>query len=99
MAKATDKTEAQHTPGPWRARNYCVLNDVDMSKLPVTIRRICNCENPVYIGDTQAKANARLIAAAPDLLAALIDMVHRGELTIEHYHRARAAIAKAEGKA
>lgn len=46
----------------------------------------------------EAEANARLIAAAPDLLEALKAVVAvAGRGTVE-FDRARAAIAKAEGK-
>ena len=47
------------------------------------------------------KANARLIAAAPDLLAALetlTKMVEDGDWTTVELNDARAAIAKAEGR-
>ena len=50
------------------------------------------------MNDDEAKANARLIAAAPDLLAALIDVVGDDE-SLQNPWRvaARAAIAKATG--
>ena len=51
------------------------------------------------MSDDEAKANARLIAAAPDLLAALIDVVGDDE-SLQNPWRvaARAAIAKATGE-
>lgn len=61
--------KAQYTPGPWIAVGYQVevLND--------NIPDICNT-NPETFGqhgrsNIERRANARLIAAAPDLLAAL----------------------------
>ena len=55
---------AKHTPGPWKAEKYCIWAN--------------NHNGSVYIAGTQTgidtdqqKANARLIAAAPDLLRAL----------------------------
>jgi hypothetical protein len=57
------------------------------------------------LGVTQRdEANARLIAAAPDLLAALIGMMNRYGDKTEHPFcdssiSARAAIAKAKGEA
>lgn len=49
---------------------------------------------------SQAEANARLIAAAPDLLVALkaiADAAGEKRVTAEHYEVARAAITKAIG--
>ena len=56
----------------------------------------------------EARANARLIAAAPDLLEALKEVQHAIDRTgsaqdaafeiLETCHRWRAAIAKAEGR-
>ena len=48
-----------HTPGPW-----------DVPNKSVKIRG-CNFLATVHWDDDEAEANARLIAAAPDLLAAL----------------------------
>lgn len=52
----------------------------------------------------EAEANARLIAAAPDMLAALVDMTECAEAdgwdvngNAEWLNKARAAIAKAKG--
>lgn len=55
-------------------------------------------------GDAEAEANARLIAAAPDLLAALEDIIRLTETTdiwlpISWKDDARAAIARANGGA
>jgi hypothetical protein len=79
----TTETKAKHTPRPWtHARMFLgpnvkdrrcgfVINgptDVDVD-LP---RRICDLRVPRGIdGFAEGEANARLIAAAPDLLAAL----------------------------
>lgn len=58
----------------------------------------------VPVSEEEAKANARLIAAAPDLLAALKALIEtdRHDLTdkrpCDSCSAARAAIAKAEGK-
>lgn len=46
------------------------------------------------------EANARLIAAAPDLLACLLDVLDAdGDLNAMDFDRYRAAIAKVEGNA
>jgi hypothetical protein len=88
----------KHTPGPWHVEVYNEGRNMD-------------------IQDAQGrgvltKENARLIAAAPDLLAALEDMVEAlaldrledgGQFICEaygeHFTAARAAIAKARGEA
>jgi hypothetical protein len=49
--------------------------------------------------DDEAKANARLIAAAPDLLAALQDLCADELNTQDKWDNAREAIAKATGGA
>lgn len=49
-----------------------------------------------------SEANARLIAAAPELLEALIDLLHQAKLSEDEggwdFEQARAAIAKATGE-
>ena len=51
---------AQHTPGPW-------IQEIDT----VFIGDNRKCQPVAYHMDAEGIANARLIAAAPDLLAAL----------------------------
>ncbi|MGH9344382.1 MAG: hypothetical protein ACRD19_11555 [Terriglobia bacterium] len=60
-------TQAQHTPGPWEVKHLKIGNQ------PV----ICAADGIVESVDRPKEAqeaNARLIAAAPDLLSALIDL-------------------------
>lgn len=63
----------QHTPGPWE------LSEGDTSlwaKSPLGARvRISNIIKHAPINGINHAANARLIAAAPDLLAALEDLL------------------------
>jgi hypothetical protein len=82
-----------HTPGPWRVSNpqspECALVITD----DLTIAR-------AYVGDkapATANANAHLIAAAPDLLAALKYLLELGG-DDDRRIAAEAAIAKAEGR-
>lgn len=92
-------SEIQHTPGPWHVSTkadgledgwtVCIMGDgVDL--------RIRN-ETPALLGDIEKDAD--LIAAAPDLLEALEEIVNtpwiggKGGLV-----KARAAIAKAKGE-
>lgn len=95
----------KHTPGPWRI-------EIDDSPDAEWSRRYPNIIADEYevvgtegmYGDLETDmANARLIAAAPELLAAL-DMMERHFSRYDDTHnnlvleQARAAIAKATGK-
>jgi hypothetical protein len=93
-----------HTPGPW-----WIENEKD-SEGP---REISDCYGrtaEVYGEGSEGDANARLIAAAPELLAALKEAAqelslvckwfdHPEQTTTETLRRATSAIAKAEGSA
>ena len=89
----TNNEAVKHTPGPWKAGTGWVgTNDNAM---------ICGDFPGIYRDNGQAEANLRLIAAAPDLLAALIQMLHEYAPLMgstQAVDVARAAIAKAEGK-
>lgn len=108
---------ATHTPGPWwplqnSAGAWMVATYRDSDE-QANDKRIGSTSGAIIctsIGDyTEArtsgneKANARLIAAAPDLLQALIDIekyVNDSRLGETHEaQQARAAIAKATGGA
>lgn len=90
----------QHTPGPWNYSGPC----------EITGRYSIFHNGPLaYCADTTAKpgdgeANARLIAAAPDLLAALQNVAacfdaNDPDSMANAMADARAAIAKATGGA
>ena len=99
----------EHTPGPWTATGnggedeaYLVVKRDNHSDILSHIARMYD----VWICDEHggtAKANARLIAAAPELLAAcraiaqLADGQGRANM-LEVAGQARAAILKAEKK-
>ena len=98
----------QHTPGPWLAREWydrdhegeCQAQGWDLC-LPDGFR-LPLCSNTS--GDlSEAEANARLLAAAPDLLAALERLLASGDVRdagdAGALKQARAAIAKAVGSA
>jgi hypothetical protein len=79
-------TQAKHTPGPWLQMG---------SSVGVTHGEIAS----VWEIDGRSFSNARLIAAAPDLLEALdllLNDVGRGNSMLGAI-KARAAIAKATG--
>ena len=60
-----------HTPGPWRV-NKKVNTSVEQATAPQGMVLICQCEDPDGARlNKEDAANARLIAAAPDLLDAL----------------------------
>ena len=90
----------QHTPGPWTNDPADgALVDARVNGRLVAIAEVFHCDT-----DESREANARLIAAAPDLLAALEQVM--GCITgdnIERIHlpvyldNARAAIRKAKG--
>lgn len=60
--------ELKHTPGPWE-HQHCHTAIVTGNQ---TLARVYHGEGRSF---NESKANARLIAAAPELLEALIEMV------------------------
>ncbi len=99
----------RHTPGPWIwANNHCGLYGAGKDN---AVLHFASYEGMWLAGDNE-KANARLIAAAPDLLEALqlagpalrqaLSTLDSGDAETIKIQRANAvvcaAIAKAEGK-
>lgn len=95
-------TTTKHTPGPWMADHHPINGNIWVTSQSVDVAA-CSGD------DATGKANAALIAAAPDLLAA-------AHLAADIFRRAKwlpggtdpeavalsallAAIAKAEGRA
>lgn len=100
---------AKHTPGPWEmTRGYNPTIVADKTTLVTGIHARRDSIGGMQIGEIDA--NARLIAAAPELLAALeaflrapsLGSSRQGSVTLEvqsfNLDAARAAIAKATGK-
>lgn len=99
---------SKHTPGPWIALNtHDIFTALGAKNAEGTE---CFADDGWHIADVdqgdlnldEMRANARLIAAAPELLEALVNLlkVHEGEGGTK-YHAgdiARAAIAKATGE-
>ena len=88
--------ETKHTPGPWILHPTAHHPAVRSIGTPDTgPRRICTVGT--MNGNPVDKANARLIAAAPELLAALIDVLPELESVgpMKKFEKARAVIAKA----
>ena len=92
---------AKHTPGPWRvipvARSTYDIAVITEGRLELVAESIC------------IAANASLIAAAPDLLASLEQILYASDypgasmgeavLCRQYAEQARAVIAKAKGDA
>lgn len=90
---------ANHTPGPWETFS---LRDGSRNVIAGQTRFICqfsHCDSNVCRGEQEA--NGRLIAAAPELLQGLEEMLALVEMSIPfdgpQQRKARAAIAKAKG--
>jgi hypothetical protein len=92
---------AQHTPGPWRANKPTQSNGrAEVHAGPMLVAQAFNWLLDAE-GDEQCWADARLIAAAPDLLDALCALVlniDAGAPTLGAMRDARAAISKATGE-
>jgi hypothetical protein len=93
----------KHTPGPW------AVSDVGEVVVCATGRTLCDVYSSPTTGEEQADVDARLIAAAPDLLAAcemLAEAQRRADTGeregfgcyVDAVDKARAAIAKAKGE-
>lgn len=104
-----------HTPGPWQiSKANCESGYVAIDSLvkhgsrdafyalaQVAVAEFDDEEEQVSVPCEEGAANARLIAAAPELLEACkaIAGVYEGHEDVPLYvRRARAAILKAEGK-
>jgi hypothetical protein len=99
-----------HTPGPWFEQGYSVYAPTPQDVPERGFRGFREPEIPggyLIAESIPHDATRRLIAAAPDLLAALEGLMpadlsdfdeHPGDY-IEEFHAARAAIVKAKGGA
>lgn len=91
---------SRYTPGPLSV-------DLDVSEDgPVVARKDGKIIAQFYGRRDVAEANARLYAAAPEMLEALLNVVKQAEsnpflaigMLLEHHSEIRAVIAKAEGR-
>ena len=97
-----------HTRGPWwfsdNTKYRWKTNPYSITLSRYNSTTIANIPNRKMITDDEKKANARLIAAAPDLLAVvreIVDMMDSGNEAgagSPFHQRADAAIKKAEGR-
>ena len=90
-----------HTPGPWAiTRNVSTLSIVpqsaEMPDIKPTLATISKWPREAV---NESEANARLMAAAPELLEALIDLLYQAKLSEQEggwdFQQAINAIAKA----
>ena len=92
------------TPGPWRAEfpDEISVRDADGGRIAILANLKGRLGMKGRRDTSEVEANARLIAAAPDLLEALKEMVNLVELMCPfdgpQQRKARAAIAKATGE-
>ena len=90
---------SEHTPGPWKVIDACNLTQVAAgSRDDGTVKGIADLFDS-NDGIPEWRSNARLIAAAPDLLAALKQLTFRAHLSPEDAWietAALTAIAKVE---
>lgn len=87
----------KYTPGPWQAdptKSFYVFGEQEPESF----------NTRPFVANASTEANARLIAAAPELLAVLERLLrclswiqHPTGLTLDAMEQARAAIAKAKG--
>ena len=107
--KACAKRTAKHTPGPWEARKgagwYVARPRYGEATLAVGMDGVTLVTSPSetpWNDDVESEANARLIAAAPELLEACEEFVRKCEcgeaLSSRSYAQMIAAIAKAKGE-
>jgi hypothetical protein len=98
---------SEHTPGPWAAKHTVGAGwSVKMARPrpdytepdPVCSMAWWQFDKPGIIDDEISKANAMLIAAAPELLAALESAVENGKLAAEDFLFASYVIRKAKGE-
>jgi hypothetical protein len=94
----------KYTPGPWTFLGLVERDEVESWTVQCADKRYVRCEGRT---GNEAEANARLIAAAPDLLEALKNLMrtfdectqpHDHEQWVEFVQDAAAVIAKAEGR-
>jgi len=95
----------KHTPGPWllNENNNWKTNpfSVSVRKPGVHSTTVANVPTRMTISPMEQRANARLIAAAPDLLDALVTMPQSMSSSDQDWwdwvDKARSAIDKATG--
>ena len=84
---------SKHTEGPWKhSTTYSVYGQ---NKMVASVYG----DDPECKPDDRLKANATLIAAAPELLEALEEVIAISDRKHDVWDKAKQAIAKAKGEA
>lgn len=102
----TDRTIVQHTPGPWALTTEIdrfhgggvirpVLAGGEVPRLGSPVAVVCDFNR--YDRDAERQANARLIAAAPDLVAALLAFLEPAGDTLEEIRNQALAALRSAG--
>ena len=88
----------KHTPGPWHWLGGAIgIAWEGQGGEAHQLFTIANLEPPSSDNLEEWKANARLLAAAPELLTALVALLDELDPDQFHYEAERAVIAKATG--
>lgn len=89
--------EAKHTPGPWEVTPTLGETAITIphEKAGIAYDRVCSVSPHIRIGDFEA--NARLIAAAPEMLEILqkLDAYHNLYVSMNDRAQIKSVIAKA----
>ncbi len=94
---------AEHTPGPWHWNGIATIwntrgNVGEVEREVIIAQVVTDYVNRTHVEPIPViEANARLIAAAPELLAALEEVVRISDRKHNAWDAAHAAIAKAKG--
>lgn len=90
--------DAKHTAGPW-VQHSLMVTEADWTP-GSNGKGIAHCGVGMRLNSDldESEANARLIAAAPELPEALKAVVSVADRATDEFDRARAAIAKATGE-
>lgn len=88
----------KHTPGPWQvgAGGNAHANRVWTADMRPIVN-LCSMSTGIAMYDPEAQANARLIAAAPELLEVVRELIEAGHEDAALMRRAELSIAKATG--
>ncbi len=97
MKTGIETTGSKHTPGPWRTNHNIGRKSelgITADAAPCIIATMANAKE----WPAEARANARLIAAAPEMFEALQGALSDGGDFVGWEKKARLAIAKATGE-
>ncbi len=86
----------KHTPGPWKIKDDFAKTAINTEKKHIAMVNYWKCQDESCISDEEHEANARLIAAAPELLEVLMEVRdHAQDDAPAMWERVDAVIAKA----